>query len=86
MGAFAPALLIAFYKTLTPGNDLFVDKAKSMAQLLDPMRYQIIIAKIISFSLAFGGWSISFWVVFLCYILFVLSGKSPLASSGLLSC
>lgn len=77
LGAFAPALLIAFYKTLTPGNDLFVDKAKSMAQLLDPTRYQIILSKIIAFSLAFGGWSVSFLVVFLCYILFVFVRQKP---------
>ncbi len=77
LGAFAPALLIAFYKTLTPGNDLFVDQAKSMAQLLDPTRYQIILSKVISFSLAFGGWSVSFLVVLLCYILFVFVRQKP---------
>ncbi len=70
-GSFFPALMIVLFKMLTPPNDLFVDKAKSILQLFDPLRYQIIFSKTIAFVFSFGGWPISFALVLLLYILFV---------------
>ena len=70
-GSFFPTLIIILFKTLTPPNDLFVDKTKSILQLLDPSRYQIIFTKMLAFIFSFGNWPISFIVVLLLYILLV---------------
>ncbi len=73
LGSFFPTLVIILFKSLTPPNDLFVDKTKSIMQLFDPSRYQIIFSKIAAFAFSFGGWPISFIVILLLYILFVFA-------------
>lgn len=71
LGSLFPAMVIILFKVIAPPSDLFVDKTRSMLQLFDPSRYQIIFSNIIAFAFSFGGWPISFIVVLLFYVLFV---------------
>jgi hypothetical protein len=70
-GLIFPALVIVLFKSITPPNDLFVDKTKSFLQLFDSSRYQIIFSKMGVALLSFGGWSISFVAILAIYAFLV---------------
>jgi len=71
MGALFPAMVILLFKVAAPPSDLFVDKTKSLLQLVDLSRYQVIFGKMGAFIFSFGGWPVSFALVLLVYILFL---------------
>ena len=77
MGALFPAMVIILFKVATPPSDLFVNKFKSLLQLLDPARYQIIFTKLAAFIVSFGGWPGSFALVILLYVVFVAAKSRP---------
>jgi len=67
LGLALPFVVIVLFKTLTTGSDLFGNLSQSMLQFLDPSRYQLIASSMLSFIFAFGGWPVSFVLVFLLY-------------------
>lgn len=70
-GLLFPLLAIILFKTLMPPSDLFVDKARSVQQLFDISRYQLILSYIGKQILSFGGWPVSFFLTLLLYSLVV---------------
>jgi hypothetical protein len=69
VGLALPLLVILLFKTITPPNDLFVDKAASFRQLFDLSRYLTIITRSSQTLFSFGNWPISFFIIFLVYVL-----------------
>ena len=71
LGLVLPIVVIFLFKTLTVGNDLFANRAKSMFQLLDPSRYTITLSSMVFYIFGFGGWPVSFAGVMLIYAILV---------------
>lgn len=67
-GLILPVLVILLFKSVTPPNDLFVNMAQSLQQLLDPSRYVLICSNLVSSLFTFGAWPVSFPLVFALYV------------------
>ena len=69
VGLALPLLVILLFKSITPPNDLFVDKAASFRQLFDLSRYLTILTRSTQTLFSFGNWPVSLFVIFLAYFL-----------------
>lgn len=85
-GLLFPMIVILLFKSVSPPNDLFVDRARSLQQLFDFSRYQLIFAQLWQNVGIFGGWQINLFLVLVLYSIAVWKVKmvSPLGQPWIL--
>ena len=75
-GMILPVLVILLFKTITPPNDLFVNKAQSLQQLFEASRYALISSSLVSTLYSFGSWPVSFVLIFAGYALLMRANST----------
>jgi len=76
-GLLFPIIIVVLFKSIAPQNDLFLDKAHSLQQLLDGSRYQLIFAQIWQKIGLFGSWRINFFLALALYTLLMWKPAQP---------
>lgn len=83
-GLGLPLLALLLFKSITPANDMFTQLSASLLQFLDVSRYQIIVQKMWTMLVNFGGWPVSFAAVLAAYALLVFSKKQAAGKTWVL--
>ncbi|MCJ7435643.1 MAG: hypothetical protein MUO77_19340, partial [Anaerolineales bacterium] len=75
LGLVFPALVILYFKSITPAGDLFSGSpADILARIADPTRYLLILKSLGSELLSFGGWPVPL-ILFIILLFFVFGSK-----------
>jgi hypothetical protein len=76
LGLAFPALVILYFKSITPAGDLFSGSlADILARITDPTRYLLILKSLGSEFLSFGGWPVP--LLLFIVLLFLVFGSKP---------